>query len=378
MFFIDEYRGAPFLFSGNVSDLTLIGIDKSDIAGYPTVSFLLTVSHIVPGKPAIKSFQTSFDLPIGSNPGIRLNLKEILRSLDSYFSPDVNGLLKRVQIEASYKEDSVIWSQKVIGGKCDEIDEEALMNGKAWWTRSSQTRYTFKHGTENLAIYVKAGEIFSIYLTVYGRVSSPSKILKDEIANTASHLNAVDRIFEIDCSYPGVLELAREKGFSDEIIAYDVFIYGLEEYAQRFIVKEDSTVREFRFRNHLGVYDYLYASGEFTLKHDTETRTFVNSGIETELLNNGNHSFESNTGYIDSAEQAEMWFDFFASAERSVLEKDGSWRSIVVESTDNEIKQMELGSMSFKWHYSEEIPDRLPARSKLKPYIQKEYGISEL
>lgn len=378
MRFTDKYGHLPFVFSGNVSDLTLTGIDKSDIAGYPTVSFSLTVFHIVPGKPATKYFQTSFDMPIGSRSDIRLNLKEILTSFDSYFVPGLRGKLMEIQIQAFYREEEEIWSQSVIGGKCDGIDEEMLMNGKAWWTRSSQTRHTFKHGTEKLALYVKAGEIFSIYLTVYGRVSSPQKFVKSEIVNTSSQVKAFDKIVEIDCSYPGVLELAREKGFSDEIIAYDVFIDGLEEYTQRFIVKEDSTVKEFRFRNHLGVYDYLYASGEFTLKHDTETRTFVNSGVETELLNDGNHSFESNTGYIDSAEKAEMWFDFFASAERSVLEKDGSWRSIVVESTDNEIKQMELGSMSFKWHYSEKIPDRLPARRKLKPYIQKEYGISEL
>lgn len=364
----DIYNHLPFVFSGNVSTLTVTGLPEDT-----RIPFVLKVhSPISPNT----LFENRFEL-YSHKDEIVLHLKEMLENIPD----DIlrNQFLTKCSIVTDDGER--VWEGKVQKGRCNVIaDYTGLSAGYWWWTRKPQQNETYRHGIEQLSIFVDytKEEGVTVYANLYFRLDSPKKILLLHLKDSGNDSQMPAEICVVNCAYDDVKGLAIEDGYTDEIVAYDIFVEGHEDRAQRFVVKEDRSVKEFIFRNHLGVYDFVYAFGEMNVTHNTETKTFVNSGIEKELLNDGNHSFESNTGYIDSAEKAEMWFDFFASAERSVLEEDGSWRSIVVESTDNEIKQMELGSMSFKWHYSEDIPDRLPARRKLKPYIQKEYGIPEL
>ncbi len=99
--------------------------------------------------------------------------------------------------------------------------------------------------------------------------------------------------------------------FDDAIVAYDIYIEGHEQYAQRFIVRTNSMVKEFRFRNSLGTYDYIYAVGSQSQELETDVSTFINSGHEAELSNTSKMYFKSDSGYLDTAGKSDTGITFW-------------------------------------------------------------------
>lgn len=376
MDFIDTYENLPFVFSGNVSTLELHGIDTGDAAGLPYVDFTVELMDFVPGHP-IPVLEHKFSLPAVESV-IVLDIREIFSGFSPLLVPGTRSNLKTVTIRAALNEEYAAWSHNVILGECTAYDEERLMNNHKWWTKRPQVSRTYIHGREELSCFMKSSEKAKVCAVLYSCMNPPVTLQIAELINSGSHGKPpYNRIYSIDCSHSGILALAEENGFSDGILAYDIFIEGNEDDAQRFMVRDDDSVSEFRFRNSLGLYDYIYATGSAAENIEHDTKTFINGRKETELANDSRHLFKTNTGYLRSRDETAFWREFLMSDERYVLD-DGEWREVIVDETDNECKSMELGEMSFNWHFAEHRPSGIPIRHELKPYILKCNGISEL
>ncbi len=337
MTFENTYETLPVLLTGAASILTLTDTPINN----GIINFDFRVIFRQPGntRPPTTRLQTEFKLQARMN-RVDLKLKEMLQSISQYLIPDSYGFLPQVIISAECQEERAVWESKVIFCECDPSDIPALSSIGRWWTIRPQKVRTFTHGEEELATFIPptdTEEILNIRVLakVYFRFQTPHEVLLEtfEFVTLSS-----GRILTIDCSYDTIQALVSDLAFDDAIVAYDIYIEGHEQYAQRFIVRTNSMVKEFRFRNSLGTYDYIYAVGSQSQELETDVSTFINSGHEAELSNTSKMYFKSDSGYLDTAGQIRHWNNFLESHERYVLIKDGetatgddSWRKIVVD-----------------------------------------------
>lgn len=374
MTFENTYETLPVLLTGAASILTLTDTPINN----GIINFDFRVIFRQPGntRPPTTRLQTEFKLQARMN-RVDLKLKEMLQSISQYLIPDSHGFLPQVIISAECQEERAVWESKVIFCECDPSDIPALSSIGRWWTIRPQKVRTFTHGEEELATFIPqtdTEEILNIRVLskVYFRFQTPHEVLLEtfEFVPLSS-----GRILTIDCSYDTIQALVSDLAFDDAIVAYDIYIEGHEQYAQRFIVRTNSMVKEFRFRNSLGTYDYIYAVGSQSQELETDVSTFINSGHEAELSNTSKMYFKSDSGYLDTAGQIRHWNNFLESHERYVLIKDGetatgddSWRKIVVDEAESKTKGHELNNITFKWHYAENLNVRIADRELMPPY----------
>lgn len=367
MIFEDIYKDFPFILSGNTTTLRLIKISDPGM-----VLFTFRIRFFIPGNttPPVTRFQTEFSLQ-ARNGCITLNLKELLDSARDYIY--VNNYFPQLIISARIGEDTASWSKYVMSGKCNPVDCSKLQSSGYWWTRRPQKADTYIHGSEELYAFIPqinpGDQEYKLFVTVYFRFLLPHSFL---LFNWIPGGHTIYRnMMSEDCSYRRIRELADREVFDDEILAYDIYFEGYESQAQRFIVNKDKRVKEFRFRNSLGVYDCIYASGTQSTEVDAKVSTFLNSMAENELSNTSKMYFSSDSGYLDTNEKIAFWKDFVASDDRYVLGDDSRWHQIIVDDVDFKAESYQLNSIKFKWHYSEEVVSCLVERTIMQPYIKR-------
>jgi len=208
-----------------------------------------------------------------------------------------------------------------------------------------------------------------IFAKIYFTMRAPAIILLCE-------KDTVNMLYRIDCSYDTIKNTVLQGGIEDEIIAYD--IYGCPKnaetcdypYAQRFIVTPRSSSHTyFFFQNTLGGFDTIIATGVVKSTASGELLTAINNHVETEISNAYVESWEVNTGYIASKQEKNFWHEFFRSINRYVMTSDGTYRKIIVEEYKAEYPLLQLGSFTFKYHYSEPDNGAYFQRIELNDFI---------
>ena len=164
----------------------------------------------------------------------------------------------------------------------------------------------------------------------------------------------------IDVSHTAVRSFARSLQYYSDIVSYSIWIEHKDNTGNsrtgnpvKFIVSRDRVERiTYKFVNPKGAWEYIHASGELSRSIESETGTFVTSGVETEVSNDSTKTMEQNSGHIGGAAEAEFWLGFLSSRERYVREADGTERLIVVDESNPSVTDLKVGELTFKWHYS--------------------------
>lgn len=127
----------------------------------------------------------------------------------------------------------------------------------------------------------------------------------------------------------------------------------LASYPLRLIIAgvNDSRMKEFIFRNSLGVEDRVISFGVNSRNVDGESRVFTSDGLSHELDNSGIESFQVQSGNISSARGAALWSDFLKASGRYLVSGEKAME-IIVEEWDTDITEGALGSVSFRYRLS--------------------------
>lgn len=164
----------------------------------------------------------------------------------------------------------------------------------------------------------------------------------------------------LDVSPVAIRSFARNLMLYTPIKSYALWIERVDSRGEtttgtpvKFKVSRDRLERvTYKFVNPKGGWEYIHASGDLKRSIETETGTFVTSGVETELSNDFTKTMEQNSGHIGGAAEAEFWLGFLASKERYVRETDGRERLIVITDSSPSVTDLKVGELSFTWHYS--------------------------
>ncbi len=278
------------------------------------------------------------------NSGVtRLPAGEILRALIDGGGSAVTGYFQATQGDSS-----CIHSFKVF--PCRKFDYTNLYTA-VFCTRPTESP-AYEGGKDTLSFYNSTYGSTSAYVRFRysgGGVSSDYSLYVP-ISTRVAAMHA------LDVSRDTMLSVAANKGLTTaDIAGYDIWIEysGSKSETYSFGIRRSRLpLRTYKFLGRRGTYEYIHAVGKFGRSSESETRVFVNSGIESELENDSVMTFEQNTGHIGSAGMAAYWLEFLASKERYIVEKDGSERRIVVDEHKTTLADREVGSVTFKWHYA--------------------------
>ena len=164
------------------------------------------------------------------------------------------------------------------------------------------------------------------------------------------------KYYDLDISADTMLATASAKGLDvSNIVSYDVWIEcsGSKSTVYSFVIKRMRLpLKTYKFLGRRGTYEYIHATGKFSLSIESETQVFVNSGIDQELENDYSKTFEQNSGLIESVGMNGYWLDFLAAKKRYIIEKDGEGREIIVDEFKTSLTDRSVGSLTFRWHYA--------------------------
>lgn len=164
------------------------------------------------------------------------------------------------------------------------------------------------------------------------------------------------KYYDLDISTGTMLSTAASKGLdTSKITGFKIWIEysGSKSETYSFEIRRTRLpLKTYKFLGRRGTYEYIHATGKFSRSIESETRVFVNSGIEQELENDYSMTFEQNSGHIDSIGMNGYWLEFLAAKERYIIEKYGSERAIVVDEFKTSLTDRTVSSMTFKWHYA--------------------------
>lgn len=164
----------------------------------------------------------------------------------------------------------------------------------------------------------------------------------------------------LDVSPAALRDFARSLMVYSEIEGYSLWIERVNASGESatgtavsFTVSRDRLERiTYKFVNPRGAYEYIHASGDLRRSIESDTGTFVTSGVETEISNDATKTMEQNSGHIGGSAEAEFWLGFLSSKERYVREADGTERLIVVDESKPSVTDLKVGELTFRWHYS--------------------------
>ena len=296
---------------------------------------------------------------------ILLHLKDILTSLEKILTSSVN-LQGDVRISIPYVKitaGDISWQHQVICGKAGSL---TISECPVLTSRPQKAR-TFTDGFERHVTkwYVPTGMV-QIMCRLRFQTGVPQDIqLLYDAPGAGSTV-----IEDVDVSYNAIRNAADAAGYSSErITSYSI--------RTRYVIKEQPPARygqwqhfivcsgrhhQYMFRNHYGAVDTIYAVGQLSRSVDHETSTFLADKMEKEMSNDSVEKYEQASGYLVSNEEARFWAEFFRSKERYVV-VSGELRPIVVDSVNMDVKDDEVNSVKFQWHYSELDTYDEPARS---------------
>lgn len=372
----------PFLFAGNAGTIRISASANEEIP--------IKVEHVrrrtrkVPTGLALiaeTDYETAFRMLADSSGVLELDFSGVCRAIPSALLSDPGSLFIRAPHSSSVmprdfirvtfgSDDSHIFEKTVFYGHVDDNMLSEIYGHKCFITSRPQISRSRTDG-ENDDLAFAPGTT-RILATLYFGLLPPTEIVAGEFS---------EDLTAADVSYSAIRDLADAAGYSGhEIRAYDIWAETsltdddgnvtsvVKSEVLRFIVP-DRKVSTFEFLSSVGMIEPIYAMGSKKLEVETETRTFVNDGVERELANDSRLVHETFTGWLASADEVRFWQEFFSSAERYAV-IDGVSRRIVVDEVDSESTEGELNAFSFKWHYADKYADpaRTPARKELKQY----------
>lgn len=260
---------------------------------------------------------------------------------------------------------------------CSERDEDAARN--AWLTLRPQVQRTSENCHEPFVLSLLGYQYNAIFYMArcYFKSSKPeSFVLSAKKGNLSENT-----LQYVDCSYKAVKAKAVENGHLDAILAYDIYplpgSVGDQEPSssepvaavRRLVVRRDlGNCLSFLFMNSFGGLDSVTQTGQIKTSASGDVAVFINDGIESETANDGKTYFEVNSGYISDIYEKELWYDFFRSQDRCVIEKDGTASRIVVDEYKCEYTYGELSSFTFKFHRCENAAPRLAGPVDIDDY----------
>lgn len=326
MTFNDTYASGEIVFSKSAGNIAVTGagtspvplsvaIDGEEVASYEVQPYNGTA--IIYLRDLLVSLSERLKLPISI-------------SRDGY----TKTAIKTVSIVSG----SETWSHPVINGYKSSMGDLDL------WSQSPELSQTFLDSVEMLSMRSMAGATLKAYIRFVSGESSTITLA------TLSESGAY--IVSRDCSYSAIRNAAVKAGITEEIVGYDIRLEGLVNGRWKKFSVSRRRHYQYVFRNSYGTFDSIFALGEKSRLLDSETSTFINSGLESELANNALVKFEQNTGYIASRSQSRFWTGFLSSNERYVLENN-TLRRIVIDEADPKMTEGQLSSFKFKWHYAD-------------------------
>lgn len=359
----DQY---PLLFSGNAGSIPV-----SYAGSNAVLNITLTFATVW------NSVKHEFSLLCSNRGYTKIPLKDILDALwvtpdDSLLDlPFSSGISVVLEVESGGETFS--WQKWVVlGATIPDEQLDAVFSGRGFVSLRPQTYPIGNDLSEDSCTLIYSGASnLRIDVMVYSRYSPPFSVTLTS-KTTADLMGFLSK----GISLSSVEKLAAEAGHPDlDIVAFDAYsVIGLEDGTEergetlRYIVNRGK-YDAFQFYGSHGVLETIYATGSRKSEVNTETATFTNDGVESELVNDSRLVHETFTGWLASAEEVRFWQEFFASAARYAV-IDGVSRRIIVDEIDSESTDGELSAFSFKWHYADrnDDPARIPVRQELKQY----------
>lgn len=339
----------------NIEDITIAGCsgNLTVVASVGGDSRQLTLSPLN-GVVVL----SASDLLKGFDIGEALNLSTVLSSDDPRVLPLPTFLVKAVETSTS-----VTYSRRIMDGGIDGDDDVRFLTWRKPVTE------TFKGAREFLGFVCPPdAEECTVHIRVYFRLSGTEH--RDISVSPSGKLSLV----AVPVSYDTVRSMLDDT--ADDVVAYDVWatVGGIELPARRYFVRSwPSGARCFVFRNTLGFYDTVYATGKITTMLEGEARSFKCKDVERELSNDAAGHIAASSGYITTGRERVLWEDFLSSCERYEL-RDGELKRIIV--TEYEFKPVinALASVDFTYHLGEKPVGRYYNDQPIEPF---DYDLSE-
>ena len=271
---------------------------------------------------------------------------EILRSAGKRNGAEI----LEMAIEVSQEEVSTNLTAKCVF--CRRYTEEASEMHAEWLTSGPAERMTYPGAAEALPFLADPDAISQNAMALV--TFSDGTVRTWAIASLKSQSGD-----GLDVSHDAIRDFARGQMQYSDIESYSVWIEYMDSEGSsrtgspvKFLVNRDRLERHtYKFVNPKGAWEYIHASGDLKRTIETDTGTFVTSGVETEISNDATRVMEQNSGHIGGAAEAEFWLGFLASRERYFREADGTERQIVVGESNPSVTDLKVGEVTFKWHY---------------------------
>lgn len=366
----------PFLFAGNAGTIRISASPNEEIP----IKLQYIKTRYGSSGGSVVEYETSFTMKAGKNGSVSLPLDSIVRCLQpilrsvssnagsGQYRPKASSFLR---ITFGDGDDAVFWDKEIYPGTVGYDFLKDVYEQRCFLTARPQIGLARTDGqTDDLALSPDGTTVFAF---LYFDIIAPVK------TTVASGLRLKPALVSV--SYDNIRAIADETGYSGyELKAYDVWMETemtdddgnvtsvMKSEVLRFIVPNHK-VSMFEFLSSVGAIEPIYAAGSKKSEVETETRTFVNDGVERELTNDSRLVHETFTGWLASADEVRFWREFFSSAERYAV-IDGVSREIIIDEIDSESTAGELNAFSFKWHYADKYADpaRTPVRKELKQY----------
>lgn len=331
MQFVDNINPNP-LASRNAADISLTGIDVSTVN--ITVKYLGTTVCTFVAEPHSNA--------------LTIRLPDILSSILRPYFQEPSGLLSTAELGAvsieAYNRQATSptpWSRMVFPAGYDSALHTALMNSY-WWTWRPQRCRTFASGKEYIATILSSGTTPVYVEATFSDGTTDEEMLHNIGVGDGKKLFAV-----IDVSYSRIAALFPDKS----IVSYKVRRSG-SAYSQIYEVSHLRPRRVFVFRNSLGMFDTVYATGNISDGASRDIKTFIGADrAEGISSNDSREKIYVNSGHIDTSGERTLWNEMMLSED--VWEYvSGNFRKIIIDAFDMKLLEAASASMTFEYHYA--------------------------
>lgn len=333
MQFVDNINPNP-VSSRNAADIVLSGINTAS-----KVSITISRNYS-------QFFTFTAEPYLGS---VKIRLSDILRSIRplAFLAPPAEDTMadaETVTISASAAGETspTPWSRTVFHGGYDTALYAPLMSSY-WWTWRDQKCRTFLEGKEYLgALFLSSTHVIYVEAKFSDGTTDDAQLYA--VSAVAGKVFA-----EIDVSASRIAGLFPTK----QLVSYTVYRQG-NQYGQAYEVSPLRPQRVFVFRNSLGLFDTVYATGRVNDGLNRDIKTFIGEDRRENISDNDSRERISvNSGRIDTRGERTLWNEFVRSTD--IWEyKAGTMRKIVLDNVDMKMAERLSASVSFEFHYSEE------------------------
>lgn len=304
------------------------------------------------------------------NDSFRLPLRDLLRAILPKLDPPSSGqevspisVHRQVTIQMGIDGDLDAYGSVVfyacLGGEDDKVVESVTVTH--WLTWKPQVTVTYPWAKEYLALLKAEGSVHNqvvakLYWKDHGLETVQLAVLP---------IQNYQQVLMMDCSCERVLALSSVE--DDTLMAYDVEREGFMPH--RFLIgDEDRQAREFIFRNSLGVFDTVFATGDVSRETGSEVVTVRSASDEREVNNDAVERFAAQSGTLTQTREIDQWQDFFRSSERYVLLPGDVVRRIVVDGLEQNLTEHIISGVKVTYHYADAFTGRHYDDTELDDY----------